>query len=222
MEVQIVEQFLVEQLEKIAPGKYGIVDVLRLFKNKLRFPCNHLKGGRYYRVSGPKDYNLSIFTFPTGVTEIKCLYNCGLKIRSDNKELVTVFNELRDLPSSNSPAKSEECVTIKDGKRVPIDPGPVPTYSDEYRQRIKESTDMFWKSISQGLENGRIKSDDPILGAVLPHPDPVEAPDSQVERCLLQAYQRTKLKTQSRERGKKEAPNVKRKKQSSRKGRHAA
>jgi len=95
---QTVEQFLFEQLEKIAPGKYTLANVLQLFKSRLRFNCQHLKG----RHSGAttaglhKDYNLSIFTFPNGVTEIKCLYNCGLKIRSDEKELTSAFNELYD------------------------------------------------------------------------------------------------------------------------------
>src|SRR5271166_6190168 len=159
VKTQTVEQFLFEQLEKVAPGKYAIADVLRLFKSKLRFPCTHLKGGgrSHSRVGAGKDYNLSIFTFPTGVTEIKCLYNCGLKIRSDEKELASAFSELYKLPSTNSRASSEVMIYKKGGKEVPIDPGPVPTYSDEYRQRIKESTDAFLESISQGLKNGRIK-----------------------------------------------------------------
>ena len=42
MEAQTVEQFLFEQLEKIAPGKYALADVLHLFKSKLKFPCTHL------------------------------------------------------------------------------------------------------------------------------------------------------------------------------------
>jgi hypothetical protein len=191
---QTVEQFLVEQLEKFAPGRYTLAGVLQLFKARLRFACSHLKGGgRRTSISGPgKDYNLSIFTFPTGVTEIKCLYNCGLKIRSDETALTSAFNELYDFPSTNHPARAEEHFLVKGGSRVPIDPGPVPEYSDAYRQRIRESTDMFWKSIQQGVENGRIKPNDPILGAVLPHPDPIEAPDSIVERGIAEAYQRAK------------------------------
>lgn len=183
---QTAEQFLVEQLDKVAPGKYTLAGVLQLFKSKLRFPCSHLKGGgRRTSLQGPeKDYNLSIFTFPTGITEIKCLYNCGLKIRSDEKELASAFNELYDFPSTNRPATAERHFFIKGGKRAPIDPGPVPTYSDETRQRIRESTDMFCKTINQGLLTGRIKPDDPILGGVLPHPDPIEAPDSIIERDL--------------------------------------
>jgi len=53
---------------------------------------------------------------------------------------------------------------------------------------------MFWKSITQGLENGRIKSDDPILGATLPHPDPIEAPDSIVKRGIARAFELSKSK----------------------------
>jgi len=190
MEVQTVEQFLVEQLERIAPGKYALADVLQLFKSRLRFSCNHLKGGGRAR-SGYKDYNLSIFTFPSGVTEIKCLYNCGLKIRSDEKDLSRAFSQLRDLPTSNTKAQSEY--------RLPIaDPGPVPVYTDAYRRSIKESNDMFWESITQGLLNGRIKPSDPILGAVLPHPDPVEAPDSIVERGIRNDFLRSKRKSSAK------------------------
>ena len=180
---QTVEQFLFEQLEKIAPGKYAVQDVLRLFKNKLRFSCTHLKGGRTHQGPG-KDYNLSIFTFPNGVIEIKCLYNCGLKIRSDEKELTKAFNELYDLPTSNSKAAAEQL-----GK---LNPGPVPTYSDEYRQRIRESGEVFWNLVNFRLANGLIKIDDQILGTVLPHPNPVEAPESIVGRTIKQAYQKIK------------------------------
>lgn len=180
---QTVEQFLIEQLEKVAPGKYGIVDVLQLFKAKLRFPCNHLKGGRVPRGSH-KDYNLSIFTFPTGVTEIKCLYNCGLKIRSDEESMQRAFEELYDLPTSNIRASSEVEHQSKGGKRIPIDPGPTPTYTDEYRRRIKESNDLFWKFVEKGLADGNFKK--------VPHPQPIEAPDTQIERGIQQAYQRAK------------------------------
>jgi hypothetical protein len=215
MEVQTVEQFLFEQLEKIAPGKYTLANVLQLFKSKLRFSCDHLKGGAHSRLRGPsKDYNLSIFTFSNDVTEIKCLYNCGLKIRSDEKELVSAFNELYDLPSTNSRASAEVRIRTKNGERIPIDPGPVPTYSDEHRRRLKESTDLFWEHINHGLSIGSIKPDNRILGAVLPHPDPIEAPDSIVERGIVDAFAQSKIKavkkaiktrkarkTQSRKRG---------------------
>ncbi len=184
VKTQTVEQFLFEQLQKIAPGKYGIADVLQLFRSKLLFACSHLKGGN--RLAGHKDYNFSIFTFPNGITEIKCLYNCGLKIRSDEKDLESAFKQLRDLPTSNTRASAEY---IK-----PINPGPVPVYTDKDRQRIRESNDLFWKNLSQGIESGRIKPNDPILGGVFPHPDPVEAPDSVVERGIAQAYQRGKNK----------------------------
>src|SRR5690348_4353815 len=122
VQTQAIEKFLVEQLEKIAPGKYRLADVLTLFKSRLRFPCSHLKGHLHRLPGSLKDYNLSIFTFPTGVTEIKCLYNCGLKIRSDEKELTDQFNELYDLPSSNSRAMAE--VQSKNQ-----DPGPAPMYT---------------------------------------------------------------------------------------------
>lgn len=183
---QTVEQFLVEQLERVAPGKYDIADVLQLFKSKLRFACNHLKGNSL-RLVGHKDYNLSIFTFPNGITEIKCLYNCGLKIRSDEKDLAGAFSQLSDLPTSNSRAQSEY--------RLPLDPGPVPVYTDAYRQRIRESTDMFWESINQGLKNGCIKPDDPVLGGMFPHPDPVEAPDSIIKRGIAEGFKQLKSKT---------------------------
>lgn len=196
MAAQTVEQFLFEQLEKVAPGKYTLASALQIFKSKLRFPCTHLKGGKSpLRLVGPsKDYNLSIFTFPTGVTEIKCLYNCGLKIRSDEKDLLHLFNELYDLPSTNSCATAEVQRYSRGGKNVPIDPGPAPTYSEATRQRIRESTDLFWKSISQGLENGRIKPDDPILGGIKPHPDPIEAPDSVIKREINRGFQQIKNK----------------------------
>jgi hypothetical protein len=192
---QTVEQFLVEQLERVAPGKYALASVLQRFQSKLRFPCTHLKGGRTPRqFTLGKDYNLSIFMFPTGVTEIKCLYNCGLKIRSDEAELTSVFNELHDLPSTNTNAGAERIIIMKGGKEIPIDPGPVPVYTDAYRQRIKESSDLFWAYIQRGLEDGRIKPGDPILGAVLPHPDPIEAPDTIVERGLKFRYVRQRAK----------------------------
>jgi hypothetical protein len=190
MASQTVEQFLFEQLDKIAPGKYAIADVLKLFKSRLRFACTHLKGGLTPRLTGPcKDYNLSVFTFPSGVAEIRCLYNCGLKVRSDEKELVDAFNELYDLPTTNSPAAAEVQYFSKDGKRTPIDPGPVPAYSDAYRQRLKESTDIFLKVIAAGVESGRIKTDDPILGGIFPHPGPVEAPDSKIERGIKNGFE---------------------------------
>jgi hypothetical protein len=194
MVAQTVEQFLFEQLDKLAPGKYTLANVLQLFKSKLRFSCTHLKGSRLTQgLIGPaKDYNLSVFTFPNGVTEIRCLYNCGLKVRSDEKELVGAFNELYDLPSTNTRAAAEVQRYSKGGKDVPVDPGPVPTYSDEYRKRLRESTDLFWKSLEQGLESGRIQSYDPILGGIFPHPGPVEAPDSQIERGIKNAFEYSK------------------------------
>src|SRR6266403_1738451 len=112
MEVQTVEQFLVEQLNKLVPGKYT-------------------------------------------------------------------------LASTNTKASSEWF-----SKRG--DPGPVPTYSDEYRRRVRESTDVFLNVLNFGLESGRIKSGDPILGGVFPHPDPKEAPESEVERDIHAAYARIK------------------------------
>jgi hypothetical protein len=190
---QTVEQFLVEQLERVAPGKYTLASVLQRFQSKLRFPCTHLKGGgtpRKYLVG--KDYNLSIFTFPTGVTEIKCLYNCGLKLRSDEETLG--FDELRDLPSTNTHATAEVQRYTKGGKEIPIDPGPVPTYTDAQRQRIKESNDRFWDYLQKALVLGHIKLDDPILGNVLPHPDPIEAPDTIIERGLKFRYVRQRAK----------------------------
>jgi hypothetical protein len=179
VKTQTVEQFLFEQLQKVAPGKYTIGSVLDQFKGKLRFACNHLKGGsgkaRYS--TSPKDYNLSIFTFPNGVTEVKCLYNCGLKIRSDEKDLTNEFNQLYDLPSTNHKASAE----VKGGK---IDPGPAPVYTDAQRQRIKESADIFFKGLVLAVESGRVKQGDPVLGGVFPHPDPIEAPDSIIERAI--------------------------------------
>lgn len=194
VKTQTVEQFLFEQLEKVAPGKYTLAGVLQLFKSQLRFNCNHLKGGGRSRSLGTfgKDYNLSIFTFPNGVTEVKCLYNCGLKICSDQKELTSAFNEAYDLPSSNTKASAEERYSVKGGKRVPVDPGPAPVYSDAYRQRVRESADIFLSVLKTGLECGRIKPSDPILGGILPHPDPKEAPESAVERGLKTAYVKAK------------------------------
>lgn len=198
VKAQTVEQFLFQQLEKVAPGKYTVAGVLRLFQSKLRFPCTHLKGGHVGRASMRRDYNLSIFTFATGVIEIKCLYNCGLKIRSDQKDLIDSFNELYDLPTTNSPATSECHWLVKNGERNPIDPGPAPTCSDERRQGIRESNDKFLMYINQGLESGRVKHGDPILGAVLPHPDPIEAPDSIVERgIILDHYMRNRKLAQA-------------------------
>lgn len=190
VKTQAVEQFLFKQLEEIAPGKYTLQGVLQSFKSKLRFPCNHLKGGGRSRSLGTmgKDYNFSIFTFPTGVTEVKCLYNCGLKIRSD-QGLTSSFNELYDLPSSNSKASAEWS-----GKRN--DPGPVPTYSDEYRRRLRESTDTFLSVLLCGVESGRIQPGDVVLGGKFPHPDPVEAPDSIIEREMLQAHQKMNKKSE--------------------------
>lgn len=176
VKTQTVEQYLFEQLEKIAPGKYTLANVLQLFRHRLRFPCTHLKG-RYGPPGHAKDYNLSIFTFPTGVIEVKCLYNCGLKVRSDQKDLIKEFNELYDLPTSNSKASAENVYPK-------ADPGPVPVYTDEDRKRIRESADIFLKMLVVGVENGRIKMGDPILGGNFPHPDPIEAPDSIIGRTI--------------------------------------
>jgi hypothetical protein len=199
MAAQTVEQFLFEQLEKVAPGKYTLASVLERFKSKLRFPCHHRKGsaagsGRVtgqiaFGVPVAKDYNLSTFKFPNGVVEIKCLYNCGLKIRSDEKELAEAFNELRELPTTNSPASSEERWFSKGGKRLPIDPGPTPTYSDEYRRRVRESGDILLSSLQKAVDEKRITSGAPVLGGVFPHPGPVEAPDSIIKRGITKAYE---------------------------------
>src|ERR1700733_14159753 len=174
METQTVEQFLFEQLEKIAPGKYTLASVLQIFKSKLRFPCTHLKGGRGAR--GPawaKDYNLSVFTFSTGVTEIRCLYGCGLKVRSTEADMKLAFAELMSIASAqstNTPAAAESVYIVRDGKRSIIDPGPVPVYTDADRARIKHSNDLFWNYINKGLQTGIIKPGDPILGGEFPHP----------------------------------------------------
>jgi len=191
---QSVEQFLVEQLEKVAPGKYSFASALQFFKTRLRFPCNHIKGGgrRSSLISGGKDYNISIFTFPTGVTEVKCLYNCGLKIRTDEPLLVHAYNELYDLPSTNSKASAEVIKHTKNGKVIPVDPGPTPVYTDEYRKRIRESNDRFLDYLDRSRLRGRIKPDEKILGGTFPHPDPVEAPDSIIKRTVLQAFKKAK------------------------------
>ena len=187
MEDRSVEKFLFDQLEKVAPGKYTIASVLQLFKSKLRFPCTHLKGGG--RVSPlralGKDYNLSIFTFSSGVTEIKCLYNCGLKISTADRDLVSAYNDLYDIArsqSTNFPASSE--------RRPLQDPGPAPTYTDAYRQRIRENSDRMIETLKANLEQGVIKPGSEILGGIFPHPDPIEAPESQLERSLFQAYKK--------------------------------
>lgn len=193
VKTKTVEQFLFEQLEKIAPGKYGLADVVQLFKSKLRFPCTHLKG-RHTPGGLRRDYNLSIFTFPTGVTEVKCLYNCGLKVRSDDKELTSAFNQLYDFPTSNTPASAEVRRTFMGGVEVPIDAGPPPTYSDAERQRIKESNDVFLRFLQKGVEEGHIKTDNPVLGGTFPHPDPIEEPRSIVERGVKEAFVKSKQK----------------------------
>jgi hypothetical protein len=195
---QTVEQFLLEQLEKVAPGKYTLASVLQRFKSKLRFPCSHLKGGRAngqiaFGVPPAKDYNIMVFTFATGVTEIRCLYNCGFKIRSDEQD-ATTLNEAYDLRTSNSPASSQTFFEVKNGKRLPIDPGPVPTYTDEQRRRIRESGEIFMEQLPKMLEEGRVKAGDPILGGVFPHPDPVEAPDSIVECGITREFHKVKGK----------------------------
>lgn len=187
METQTVEQFLFEQLEKIAPGKYTLANVLQLFKHTLRFPCSHLKGGSR-RLAHAKDYNLSIFTFSTGVTEIKCLYNCGLKICSTDSTIGFAFNELYDI-ARNQSTNSQASAEVMSGKP---DPGPVPTYSDAYRQRIKDSTEAFVRTIERRIELGITQPGDLVLGGVFPHPDPVEAPDSKIERGIAQSFAKTK------------------------------
>ena len=193
---QSVEQFLVEQLDKIAPGKYSLASALQMFKTRLRFPCNHLKGGgrRYSLLSPGKDYNLSIFTFPTGVTEIKCLYNCGLKIRSDEKELVSQFNEVYDLRTTNTKASAEVITNVKNGKVIPLDPGPAPTCSDEYRQRIKESTELFINMLERWQLTGCPNLDKKTLGGTFPHPDPIEAPESMVKREIVECFRKYKTR----------------------------
>jgi hypothetical protein len=44
--------------------------------------CTHLKGQIGYRAPFCKDYNISIHTFPTGESRIKCLSNCGFEVWS--------------------------------------------------------------------------------------------------------------------------------------------
>jgi hypothetical protein len=191
---QSVEQFLVEQLDKIAPGRYTLASALQLFKTRLRFPCNHLKGGgrRYSLLSPGKDYNISIFTFPTGVTEIKCLYNCGLKVRSDEKELVSAYNEIFDLPTSNYKASAEVITLMKNGKVIPLDPGPAPTCSDDHRKCIRESNELFLEYLERGLRDGRILPNNQILGGTFPHPDPIEAPESSLPRKIVERFRKMK------------------------------
>lgn len=199
METQTIEQFLLEQLNVVAPGKYVLANVLQLFKSKLRFPCTHLKGGRRTHANS-KDYNLSVFTYSTGVIEIKCLYNCGLKISSTDTVLANAFAELRDIAnreSTNSQASAEVRLVMKNGARVPIDPGPAPVYTDAYRQRIKDSNDAILAMLERKLSQGVIAECYPMLGGHFPHPDPIEAPDSQVERNMLAAHKKLKERNES-------------------------
>lgn len=180
---QIVEQFLFEQLEKIAPGKYSLANVLQQFKTKLRFPCNHLKSGRGI-ATGYKDYNFSVFKFPTGITEIKCLYGCGLKVRSDEKGLKQEYQQLLDLPTTNSVAAAE--LTIPAGG---INPGPVPTYTDEYREQVQERERGVWEWAKTNPEEYWKR----YINISWNHPDPIEAPESAVERQIKMTLAKNKV-----------------------------
>lgn len=171
--IEAVERWLLKQLQEIAPGKYVLAPFLQRVKSTLRNPeCRHLKGGPGSLVG--KDYNLSFFTFVDGVSEIKCLFGCGLKLRSDvaNKN---DWSELIDLlhGSTNTRASSE--VVLRRNN-----PGLIPTYTDADRARIQEREDGFWKWAKANPEEYRER-----FGNVdYNHPDLKEAPESIIPRQM--------------------------------------
>lgn len=167
-----IEPALFELLQTIAPGKYRRVS----YEQRVKCTANHLKGGRTGRLPLGKDYNLSVFTFPTGVTEIKCLYNCGLKVRSDEGRKEDFEDLLWLMKQSTNSSNSSECASKRN------DPGPAPVYTDADRQRIRDSAEMFTKWLATKIENGEDVSK--YLIADCNHPDPIEAPESIVERQL--------------------------------------
>lgn len=179
--IEAVEMWLFKQLQEIAPGKYVLASYLERVKPTLRFPCTHLKGGKYLR-TGQKDWNLSFFRFATGISEIKCLYGCGLKLRSDEGDK-DAWTELHGLfqNSTNTTAASEI-----NAKRN--DPGPVPTYTDAARARIQERENGFWKWAKANPEEYRER-----FGNVdYNHPDPKEAPESIIPRQMEAALANVK------------------------------
>lgn len=184
-----IEQFLFEQLEKIAPGKYTLASVLQRLKSGLRFPCTHLKGGKGRSLTFAKDYNIAVFNFADRTSEVKCLYGCGLKIRVDSKEKPADFIELASLPTTNSVASSEVFKTVSSTRGVlPLDPGPIPTYTDADRARIQEREDGFWKWAKAKPEEYHKR-----FGNVdYNHPDPIEAPESVIPRQMKAALANVK------------------------------
>lgn len=122
-----------------------------------------------------------MFHFADRTSEVKCLYGCGLKIRVDSKEKSADFIELANLPTTNSVASSEVFKTVSSTRGVlPLDPGPIPTYTDADRARIQEREDGFWKWAKANPEEYRER-----FGNVdYNHPDPIEAPESIIERKM--------------------------------------
>lgn len=177
-----IEANLFEALQLIAPGKYRRIS----YEQRVKCPANHLKGGRTGRAPLGKDYNLSVFTFPTGVTEIKCLYNCGLKVRSDEGRKED-FEDLVGLMKQSTNSRNSSEWRIKRN-----DPGPTPVYTDKDRQRIRENAEMLWKWLEVKTKNGEDVSGY-LAGSIVDHPDPVEAPESIVERQLKSTFRKAKI-----------------------------
>lgn len=174
----ILEFWLFKQLQEIAPGKYFLAPILQRLKAGLRNPeCRHLKGGRALTAFA-KDYNLSVFRFADGVTEIKCLYNCGLKLRSDSADKAD-FAELLDIArqSTNTVATSEIYATTT---AKGFTPGPIPTYTEADRARIQEREQEFWKWAKAYPEEYRKQYGNVVYN----HPDPKEAPESIIPRQM--------------------------------------
>lgn len=166
----VLEFWLFQQLKELVPGKYTLSSVLERLKSGLRFACTHLKGGkrRAYGVQ-KEDYNFSLFRYATGVTEIKCLYSCGLKVTdADNKYDFLELQELFRGRSSNYPASSEIYAAMM---RPGFTPGPVPTYTDADRARIQERERKFWEWAKANPEEYRKQ----YGGVSHVHPDPAIA-----------------------------------------------
>lgn len=154
-----LEKFLFSELEKIAPGKYTLSNVLE------RTPCKqgHLKGGPIRGGRG-KDWNLAFHTFPTGIRKIWCLYGCGLVVFSNDPntriEWQQMFRAFED--SSNRPSSCELRPLMNPGKPREVTPAD--------RERIRVSEEAIQAVIAKRIKDGTATRNDFFHEE--PHPDP--------------------------------------------------
>lgn len=172
-----LERFLFNELEKIAPGKYTLSNILE------RTPCtqSHLKGGPIRGGRG-KDWNLACHTFPNGIKKIWCLYGCGLTVSSNNSDTRIEWAQMsRAFEDSSNRSSASELRPLRD-------PGKPRVATEADRQRIRDSEAAIQAIITERIKSGTATKDDFFHEE--PHPDPRfrGEPNKSHDQIVKEAY----------------------------------